>query len=203
MAHLKVHVGDNNTATLICPACGAVKHFAADRYRHSRHTISVRCRCQQVFSLLLDFRRHYRKQTSLPGTYEILSEGGVGAASSTSTTFPEAAWVSPFQGCTGSKKIRNCRSNSSSTTRKKPCSNDGCWSNQSSKTALVASLKTLLKWNGPWDFSSTANRFPLLPLPHCPHPVPGPTRRRPQARPGAAYPAPAPAAAPACPHPRR
>ena len=78
MAHIKVHVRDNNTATLICPACGAVKHFAADRYRHSRHTISVRCRCQQVFSLLLDFRRHYRKQTSLPGTYEILSEGGVG-----------------------------------------------------------------------------------------------------------------------------
>lgn len=78
MAHLKVHVRDNNTATLICPACGAVKHFAADRYRHSRHTISVRCRRQQVFSLLLDFRRHYRKQTSLPGAYEILSEGGVG-----------------------------------------------------------------------------------------------------------------------------
>lgn len=78
MAHLKVHVRDNNTATLICPACGAVKHFAADRYRHGRHTISVRCRCQQVFSLLLDFRRHYRKQTGLPGTYEILSEGGVG-----------------------------------------------------------------------------------------------------------------------------
>lgn len=78
MAHLKVHVRDNNTATLVCPACGAVKHFAADRYRHGRHTISVRCRCQNVFSLLLDFRRHYRKQTSLPGTYEILSEGGVG-----------------------------------------------------------------------------------------------------------------------------
>ncbi len=78
MAHLKVHVRDNNTATLICPACGVVKHFAADRYRHGQHIISVRCRCQQVFSLLLDFRRHYRKQTSLPGVYEILSKGGVG-----------------------------------------------------------------------------------------------------------------------------
>jgi uncharacterized C2H2 Zn-finger protein len=78
MADLKVHVRDNNTATLICPSCGAVKHFAADRFRHARHIISVRCRCQQVFTLLLDFRRHYRKQTSLPGTYEILSAGGVG-----------------------------------------------------------------------------------------------------------------------------
>lgn len=78
MTDLKIHVRDNNTATFICPSCGAVKHLAVDRFRHSRHTLSVRCRCQQVFSLLLDFRRHYRKQTSLPGTYEILTEGGVG-----------------------------------------------------------------------------------------------------------------------------
>ncbi|ADW17481.1 type IV pilus assembly PilZ [Desulfobulbus propionicus DSM 2032] len=78
MAELKVHVRDNNTATVICPSCGVVKHFAVDQFRHGRHTLSVRCRCQQVFSLLLDFRRHYRKQTSLPGTYEILTEGGIG-----------------------------------------------------------------------------------------------------------------------------
>ena len=40
--------------------------------------MNVRCRCQHAFTVLLDFRRHYRKQTSLPGTYEIPSEGGVG-----------------------------------------------------------------------------------------------------------------------------
>lgn len=74
----KVHVRANNSATLICPSCGAIKHIAAERFLHSRHTLSIRCRCQQVFTVLLDFRRHYRKQTSLPGTYEILSEGGVG-----------------------------------------------------------------------------------------------------------------------------
>ena len=28
--------------------------------------------------MLLNFRRHYRKQTNLHGTYEIISEGGVG-----------------------------------------------------------------------------------------------------------------------------
>jgi hypothetical protein len=78
MINAKVHVRENNTATLICPTCGAIKHIAAEKYRYGRHTMNVRCRCQQVFTLLLDFRRHYRKQTSLPGTYEIISEGGVG-----------------------------------------------------------------------------------------------------------------------------
>lgn len=78
MADLKVHVRDNNTATLICPACGVIKHIAAEAFQHSRHTITVRCRCQQVFNILLDFRRHYRKRISLPGTYEITSQGGIG-----------------------------------------------------------------------------------------------------------------------------
>jgi hypothetical protein len=78
MAEIKVHIRENNTATFICPSCGAVKHFEAGRFRHQRHSFSVRCRCQQVFSVQLDFRRYYRKQTNLNGTYEILSEGGVG-----------------------------------------------------------------------------------------------------------------------------
>lgn len=78
MADITVHVRSNNTATLICPTCNTVKQIAVDRFRHGRHTMSVRCRCQQVFSILLNFRRHYRKQTNLPGTYEILSAGGVG-----------------------------------------------------------------------------------------------------------------------------
>jgi hypothetical protein len=78
MSDIKAHVRENNTATLICPACGAIKHIAAEKFRFGRHTINVRCRCQQLFTVLLDFRRHYRKQTSLPGTYEIISEGGIG-----------------------------------------------------------------------------------------------------------------------------
>jgi hypothetical protein len=78
MKSITVHVRNNNTATLACPACGVIKHFSAAPYRLGRHTMVVRCRCQESFSVLLDFRRHYRKQTNLPGTYEITSEGGVG-----------------------------------------------------------------------------------------------------------------------------
>ncbi len=75
---LKVHVRDNNTATLVCPACGLVRHVSAEKLLLARHTISIRCRCQHVFSVLFDFRRHFRKQTSLPGTYIVTSEGGLG-----------------------------------------------------------------------------------------------------------------------------
>lgn len=76
-APIKVPVRDNNTATLVCPACGTIKHVAADQFRHGRHIITVRCRCQQTFSILLDFRRHYRKQTSLPGTYAFTHQGEI------------------------------------------------------------------------------------------------------------------------------
>jgi len=78
MSDVKVHVRDNNTATLVCPACGTVKIIAADKFRQGNHTIKVQCRCQQTFSVLFDFRRHYRKQVNLPGTYVILSAGGGG-----------------------------------------------------------------------------------------------------------------------------
>ena len=78
MKTITAHVRANNTATLICPDCGAIKHLIAEQFRHGRHTMTIRCRCQHSFTVLLDFRRFYRKQTSLPGTYEITSEGGVG-----------------------------------------------------------------------------------------------------------------------------
>jgi hypothetical protein len=75
---LKTHVRANGTATLICPSCNATRNIAAERFRHGQHAITVRCSCQHVYSILLDFRRHYRKKTNLPGTYEILTQGGVG-----------------------------------------------------------------------------------------------------------------------------
>lgn len=73
-----VHVRDNNTATLICPHCGEVRHINADTFQHGRHLMTVRCRCQQTYTLLLNFRRHFRKQTNLQGTYQIVSNGAVG-----------------------------------------------------------------------------------------------------------------------------
>ena len=78
MKNNTVHVRENGTATLVCPSCGTIKHVAADKFRHGRHAMTIRCRCQEVFKILLDFRHHYRKTTTLGGTYEIISQGGTG-----------------------------------------------------------------------------------------------------------------------------
>lgn len=78
MATVKTYVRNDDTATVICPACKTVKHVAAGRFRKGKHTITVRCICKQIFTILFDFRLHYRKQVNLPGTYEIISEGGIG-----------------------------------------------------------------------------------------------------------------------------
>ena len=78
MTSINVHVRNDNTATLSCPTCGVVKQIAAEVFRLGKHTIRIRCRCQQTFTAHLNFRRHYRKPVSLPGTYEIISENDVG-----------------------------------------------------------------------------------------------------------------------------
>ncbi len=73
MAEVKAYVRANNTATIICPSCHCCRHLQAEKYRHRKHTLKARCRCGAVFLLRLDFRRFYRKTTSLPGTYASLS----------------------------------------------------------------------------------------------------------------------------------
>jgi len=78
MAEVKAYVRCNNTATVTCPSCSASRILAAEPYRHRKHALKVRCRCGCVFILRLDFRRHYRKTTSLPGTYAITTPGRPG-----------------------------------------------------------------------------------------------------------------------------
>lgn len=78
MAEARAFVCGDNTATIICPACNAAKTISAEPYRNKKNTIRVRCRCGEVFTLHLDFRDHYRKETSLPGTYSITTPGKVG-----------------------------------------------------------------------------------------------------------------------------
>ncbi|MBP7518080.1 MAG: PilZ domain-containing protein, partial [Desulfobulbus sp.] len=43
-----------------------------------RHTLAIRCRCGHVYSVLLDFRRHFRNPTSLAGTYVSRDPAGPG-----------------------------------------------------------------------------------------------------------------------------
>jgi len=65
----RTFVKPDDTATLACPACRLIKTISVAKFRSTRHTIAVRCTCGHSFRLALDFRRHYRKKTTLPGIY--------------------------------------------------------------------------------------------------------------------------------------
>lgn len=78
MNSIRIFVRPDNTATIICPACNAVTQTSVARYRNKKHAIKIRCKCNTVFKVELDFRRHYRMQISLPGTYRVIDPPGGG-----------------------------------------------------------------------------------------------------------------------------
>ncbi len=71
----KAYVRANNTTTIVCPACGVTKNINTQQLKGGRNPIKIRCRCNVVFDVQIDFRRNYRKPVNLPGTYTILRDG--------------------------------------------------------------------------------------------------------------------------------
>ena len=74
----KIFVSDSGFATITCPKCRQARQVSMARYRGKKHTMKVRCTCGHDFLTAFEFRRHYRKQTDLGGTYRILSTGAAG-----------------------------------------------------------------------------------------------------------------------------
>ncbi len=74
----KSFVNTDGIAVVKCPSCSKVKNMQADQFRGKQHTLKVRCSCGYSWSLLLDFRRHYRKDTDLGGLYALESPAAGG-----------------------------------------------------------------------------------------------------------------------------
>ena len=66
---IKVFVNHENCLNFKCPACQEPKIIKVDSLRTMISPLKVRCSCKTIFSLDIDYRRFYRKQTKLPGTY--------------------------------------------------------------------------------------------------------------------------------------
>ncbi|MDD3814907.1 MAG: hypothetical protein PHZ02_09690 [Desulfocapsaceae bacterium] len=66
----RVFVKPDDTATINCPKCQLAKTVGVGKFRTTRHTITARCTCGHSFPVSLDFRKNYRKETALPGTYK-------------------------------------------------------------------------------------------------------------------------------------
>jgi hypothetical protein len=71
----KVYVNQEGVAVMKCPACEAVKSANVGALKTGQHVIKVRCNCQKVFTVSLEFRRTYRKDAKLAGEYQSLSSG--------------------------------------------------------------------------------------------------------------------------------
>lgn len=70
----EVFVSNDLTTTLVCPNCSRAKKISVAKYLHIKHTIKVRCTCNTVYNVHLNFRRHYRKQVRLTGTYRTIHQ---------------------------------------------------------------------------------------------------------------------------------
>ncbi len=67
----KVHISNNNTATFVCPNCENTSTVDVTKYAKvdRRVVVKVKCRCGYQFSVVLEKRKKYRKETNLPGTF--------------------------------------------------------------------------------------------------------------------------------------
>lgn len=65
----KSFVNEQGHATIVCPACNNPKVVSVGHLRERQHQVRLKCSCQHIFKINLDFRQCYRKQTKLTGTY--------------------------------------------------------------------------------------------------------------------------------------
>ena len=77
METVKAFVRADDTVTIVCPVCKLPKNAAVGAFRNKSHYLKVRCPCSEVFTVHLDFRQHYRKQTDLPGSFKSINPPGM------------------------------------------------------------------------------------------------------------------------------
>ena len=74
----RVFVGENNTATFVCPKCNATKTADVSQFTSlaRRVTLKVNCSCKNAYSVFLERRYSYRKETQLSGNFSFKPSGG-------------------------------------------------------------------------------------------------------------------------------
>ncbi len=104
MDPIKVFVKQDNTTVIKCPECKAARNVPVSQFKDKKKILKIRCGCGANFSVSLEFRQTYRRETKdLRGTFVNLtrnkfrdsikvkdvSMGGMGF------TTPSAAKISP------------------------------------------------------------------------------------------------------------
>ena len=74
----KFYVDENNQVNIICHKCGFEKSIDAINYRNTKNKVKGKCKCIEGFEFTLEYRKHYRKNVTLPGEYISPKNGGKG-----------------------------------------------------------------------------------------------------------------------------
>jgi PilZ domain len=72
----KTYVRPDCTAVLTCPHCVHQKVIMADPFKGYKHKLKVKCSCNKIFKVFLEFRRRVRKAVFLRGTFMNHSQKG-------------------------------------------------------------------------------------------------------------------------------
>lgn len=74
----KIFVPDSNIITLICPDCNASKNADVSKYKKLEKSVKlkIKCNCGSSYSVVLERRRHYRKDVNFAGEFVLRFSGG-------------------------------------------------------------------------------------------------------------------------------
>ncbi len=65
----RVRVNSDNLAAIKCPHCQSMKLISVHKFKGLKHSLKVKCTCNNSFSVSLDFRERYRKSTNIDAKY--------------------------------------------------------------------------------------------------------------------------------------
>ena len=66
----KVYVRPDDTAVIACHNCGLQKNLPVGSYKESKtKKLKIKCVCKNVFTVVLEFRKYFRKDTNLFGAF--------------------------------------------------------------------------------------------------------------------------------------
>ncbi len=76
----KVLMNEKNMATFICPKCNKVKAANVSKYKDIETAVKIKCSCPcgHSYSVILERRKHNRKQLNLIGNYVSLKDNNRG-----------------------------------------------------------------------------------------------------------------------------
>jgi hypothetical protein len=66
---INVFVNQDNCITFTCPSCSRPASIKVETLKKKISPLKVRCACNTIFNLDIDYRVYYRKTTNISGTY--------------------------------------------------------------------------------------------------------------------------------------